>query len=293
MNHAVFWKEANSRMPSIRNAISELTKFKDGSGALIPPSDDKRNQINLFIERQKSGKKNVEYIDPFVTKISFINENSSLNAKIKKKRFELSWNGGVDCLENGPKVECKVRDAPVLPPAAIDESSPGFRKSPLGQKMLRRLAQTRESISFENEMNLWTGSKTNVRDVNGIALAGATGIAVLAASGVFIMPALGIMAVAAPGLGGVAALANGETLARNNNGAWFLDSDFSEDKWISEINIPPSSIRSVDIINDDEFYFHAKLNLSSKLSCKVIEESDLVSVYPNRKLDCNVVNENA
>jgi hypothetical protein len=282
-----FWKELNSRMPSLGVALREFFKFNDGSGSPLPKVKDTRNQITLFLEKNKGNKKTIEYIDPSIHKVVFSNDNGSLNARLQKKRLDLSWDGDIKCLESENTVSCSITGPITFEPVKSPIKA-NFRHSDAGKKLFKRSVQTRSAITLPGSVNLWTEAKTNIRDINQIALFGSAGIASVGMIGAYFLPAMGLLTLASPMLFGATTLANSEAVVRNNNGEWFVDADFKDDKWISDIDIPSSKIRSIEIIQDDEFYFHGKINLAEPLKCKVTEESDTLSLYPIRKLDCKV-----
>ena len=154
------------------------------------------------------------------------------------------------------------------------------------QKALKRKQQTRESRVFDT-IDLWTEAKTNVRDINQIALfSGAVGLGIGVLGG-FTLPALGIIAVSSPMLVGAPVLANTEAFTRNKKGEWYIDGDMRDFKWINKLDIDPMDVEKVTIFQDDEFFFHTKIFLRKPLECKTMEESDMLTYFPERRLECH------
>ena len=289
MNKIALWKEVNSRLPTINGAIHELFKSNDGTKSFFPKPKDEGNAISLFMEKfDTEGKGKKEYVDPKTEKLTFINANDTLSVKIDKKKMLLSWEGKIDCSETRHDVACTVYGIPDIPAKfsdASDKKTP-FRLKPKVQKALKRKQQTRESRVFDT-IDLWTEAKTNVRDINQIALfSGAVGLGIGVLGG-FTLPALGIIAVSSPMLVGAPVLANTEAFTRNKKGEWYIDGDMRDFKWINKLDIDPMDVEKVTIFQDDEFFFHTKIFLRKPLECKTMEESDMLTYFPQRRLECH------
>jgi hypothetical protein len=283
-----FWKEINTRLPSIDAVLYEFFKKDDGSGSYFPfKRDDDRNSITLFMEREQGKVKKTEYIDPSIKEVKF---TGNVGIGVDKKNLVVSWNGTARC-KSGTMTECKIKSSgepPVIKVSGAKKKIDDFRSSPKNAPVLNRASQTREMIKTGNTIELWKEAKTNVRDITGLAMSGGVVAAVAASTALAFLPSVAFLILASPMLVGATALANGEAFVRNIKGDWYLDSQMRDDSWFSEINVPPSNIESVTIKQDDEFYFHATVNVKKPMSCKIIEESDLLTIYPNRRLDCTV-----
>lgn len=290
MNEVALWKEVNSRLPSIKGAIHELFKSKDGSKSFAPVSEDPVSNISLFMEKSGNGKKGkTEYIDPSTKTITFSNDNGTLDVKIDKKKMRLSWDGKIDCAEDRHDVRCSISGSTGITAKFSDASDQkeSFRLRPSVQKALKRKQQTREIDKFD-VLDLWTEAKTNVRDINQIALiAGSAALGAGILSG-FILPALGLLTLSSPMLVGAPLLANYETTVRNEKAEWYINGDMRDDKWINKLKIDPINIEKITIYQDDEFYFHTKIFMKEPVSCKIMEESDVISIFPERRLECSV-----
>lgn len=289
MKSVSVWKEVNSRLPTIPGAIHEFFKSDDGEKSFFPKPKDEGKAISLFMKKMNSkGKGKTEYIDPKTRSITFTNDNDTLDVKIDKKRMVFSWNGDVACNEGRHDVTCSVFGSPAIEPKFSDagEKKTPFRFKPKVKETLQRKQQTRESREF-TVIDLWTEAKTNVRDINQLALLGVgAGLAGGVALG-FALPAVGLLAISSPMVIGAPVLANGEAFMRNNKAEWYIDGDMRDYKWINKINVNPGDVEKVTVFQDDEFFFHAKIFLKEPRECTVIEESDMLTVYPQRRLECN------
>jgi hypothetical protein len=283
-----FWKEINSRIPRINNALHLFFKNNDGSGSLVPPSKDDRNSITLFMQKQLPGKKTpVEFVQPGITRIDFKNNGAGLGVGVNKKQFILSWNDPISCSNTGSAVACSVNDSlKPLPPERKKSKMDAEREKPGTREKLKRSEQVRRSFDARS-INLWSEARTNIRDINGLIFVGAAGAFGVATSAFAFLPALGLATLASPMAIGAPVLANGEAIVRNLKGEWFLDDQIDEDRWISEIDIDPSDVDSAFVKQDDEFYFHAGINFKRQLHCVVTEESDALSFYPTRRAKCS------
>ena len=272
----------------MRNMFNVIFENNDGSGSLVHPTRDDRNFITLFMQKQSDGKKHpVEFINPRTKQLDFSNNGAGIGVAIDKKRLLLSWNDKISCETTGDKVSCSVTGTtkpsiPIVEKSAVERS----RTSSAAKKVLKREGDTLHEFDTSH-LDLWNEAKTSIRDINGIVLAGVAGAFWAATTGFAFLPVLGLMTLAAPLAIGVPVLSNGESINRNHNGKWFLSNDIDdEDKWISKIDIDPSNIDNVTIKQDDEFYFHANVKLKHQSHCKIDEESDVFSIYPDRRLTC-------
>ncbi len=285
MTSVTFWKEINSRLPSLDGALHEFFKNENGSSMIKKPIDN-RNTITLFMKKDTGKQPETEYIHPDTLAVEFVNNGGDLGISINKKDMRLSWSGKPACTNQGMVTSCVVESRVDDPVALFGSPKEGLRMKPAAKKVLKRKEQ--ERISFKTGgIDLWTGAKTNVRDINQVAAFGASVAAGGAAFASYFLPAMGLLLVASPMAIGATSLANGESAARNNNGHWYLDGNMNDDGWISALDVSPRLVKKVTIFQDDEFYFHARVDFDKKLSCKVTEESDIVSIYPARRLTCD------
>lgn len=285
MKELAFWKEINSRLPDVRNAFHEFFKWNDGSGSLFPEAKDKRNSITLFMQsKDDNGKKEKKrFVDPSVDEINVSSSGGNIAVNVNKKKFSISWNGNISCIEKDDRVGCKVDGNPVY--AWFSDAKKGLRHKPRVKKALKHAVQSREKFTASS-IDLWSEPKTNVSDINQVALFGSSAILMAGSIAGMFIPALGILTISSPMLVGATALANGEATVRNVKGEWFINGEFGDDKWINDVKFSPSKVDSVSIKQDDEFYFHSSIRFTEPVQCIVQEESDLLSIYPKRRLEC-------
>ena len=239
------------------------------------------------MQKYLDGKKGpVEFVRPDTDQVEFINNGAGLGVGISKKDLILSWNDGISCSSAGKKVSCSVTgstkpEIPGIEKSAVERArlKPGARKS------LKRAEQTLYDFDTTH-LDLWNEAKTNIRDINGLIFVSAAVSFGAAATPFAFLPALGLATLAAPLAVGAPVLANGEAIIRNHNSMWFFSNKIDENKWISEIKIDPADVDSVTIKQNDEFYFHAGIKLKKQLHCTITEESDILSIYPTRRLTC-------
>ena len=288
MTGVSFWKEINSRLPRIDNALHLFFKNNDGSGSLIPQSKDDRNTVTLLMQKQIPGKKSpVEFMHPGITRVDFKNDGAGLGVAVDKKHLALSWDGQISCSNAGSTVACSVNgSSKPLPLERKKSKIETEREKPGTREKLKRSEQLRRSFDAAS-IDLWSEARTNIRDLNGLVLVGAAGAFGAASTAFAFLPALGLAALASPMAVGAPILANGEAFVRNVKGEWFLDDKIDEDRWVSEINIDPVDVDTVSVKQDDEFYFHAGISFKRNLHCVVTEESDVLSFYPARRLKCS------
>jgi hypothetical protein len=273
----------------------ELFKRDDGSGSLVPKDSKETPVKSLFVETfNKDGKKNVFYVDPMTRKLSFHNRNGSLRPSLGRNKLLLSWSGDIKCKETASTVNCDVDGAPVHDdtdsPAVNDtsfkEKMNRFRYSPEMKKSLKWKRQSREKVSFDGEIDLWSEPRTNVLDINSIAMGTGAGIGFLGAASTFFLPVATFAIMTTPLLIGVPLIATIETLDRSTKTRFHFDEALDDNRWFGNVDIPPSLIKDITVLQDDEYYFHAKVGLRSPVSCLLSEESDVISYHPNRRLTC-------
>lgn len=286
------WKEVESRIPSIQDILYGFFKREDGSGSFFPKSDklsDNRNERTLFMQKElQNGKdKEIRYIDPSIKVIKFVNENGSLSPSVEKKKLFVSWDGEMKCDETIDEVVCSPSGKT---DGRVIAGSPKFslRQQEPMKKFLKRLEQTRGKYDFDSSIPMWSEPKTNIRDVNVLALASGAAAAIGASFLGFFLPASALFVASAPMLIGAPLLANSEALLRNTHGSWFFNKQLDDDEWFSEIEMDPSNIKEINVKQDDEYYFHANVELKDPVSCILREESDVLTYYPRRRLTCNV-----